>query len=459
MSERTVLLAEALGNWVLAWTLVVLAVVLWIRVQRPRRSAIRYGGWLLATFAGAVLLPVVVAVGPRVSWSEVVGLLRRAPAVPERLDRAVAFRSWFDDQPMSFRPESVAASEDRLAGPAESVLLSGRAEPPSSRVEQPQGPAVDRWLMIALGIWGAGFLLFAARLCWSALRIQSLLATLEPIAAEGLETELESARLALGITRRVRVGTHPEIAAPMCVGLHRPVILWPTQENCPMNTCERLASLTHELAHLHHGDDRVALLAEIWRSLTWFYPPVHLAVACLRREREYRCDDIAAAKLDTPEHYAQWLLDLAPVRVSPPLPSLAASLLGGTSLADRIRRIVRGELKWAQPIRRRRWAMLALLAFLTLGAAGSVRLIGFASRAVADEPADAPLPEVTSQELAAKIREAMKPYDDKGLFRVVFSVTTDTNWNALSRSRSWFRSAGGPGTRAMGRDGARSTIR
>ena len=36
----------------------------------------------------------------------------------------------------------------------------------------------------------------------------------------------------------------------MCVGLLRPVILWPTPENCPMSPGERLASLTHELAHL-----------------------------------------------------------------------------------------------------------------------------------------------------------------------------------------------------------------
>ncbi len=428
MSDRMVLMVEALGHWVLAWTLVVLAVVLWIRVQRPRRSAIRYGGWLLATFGGLALLPVVVAVGPRVSWSEVVGLVRNVPAVAGQSDGAIAFRSWFDDQPTSFPSESVVNREDHLGNGTESNLLSGRAAPPAARVEPPTRPSIDRWLMIALGIWGAGLLVFAARLCWSARRIRSLLAGLEPIALDGLEAELDSARGALKIRRRVRVGTHPEIAAPLCFGLLRPVILWPTTENCPMSPSERLASLTHELAHLHHGDDWVALLAEIWRSLTWFYPPVHLAVACLRREREYRCDDMAAAKLDTPEHYAQWLLDLAQVRFSVPPPFLAASLLGGASLVDRIRRIVRGELGWARPISRRRWVMLALLAFVTLAAAGSVRLIGFAGRAIADEPAGAPLPRVSSQELAAKIRAAMKPYDDIGSIRVVFSETRDTNW-------------------------------
>ena len=41
MSERAWLLAEeALGHWLLAWTLVVLAVVLWIRVRRPRRPPV-----------------------------------------------------------------------------------------------------------------------------------------------------------------------------------------------------------------------------------------------------------------------------------------------------------------------------------------------------------------------------------------------------------------------------------
>jgi uncharacterized GH25 family protein len=99
------------------------------------------------------------------------------------------------------------------------------------------------------------------------------------------------------------------------------------------------------------------------------------------------------------EHDAQGLLDLAPV-------------------------------KSVQQISPRRWAMLALVAFLTLGSAGSVRLIGFAGKAMADEPADALLPKVTPQELAVKLRVAMKPYDDVGAIRVVFSMTTNTTWGA-----------------------------
>ena len=141
MSERAWLLAEARGHWLLAWTLVVLAVVLWIRIQRPRGPAIRYGGWLLATFAGAALFPLVVAVGPRVSWSDLLGLLRVAPSVPDQSENSIAFQSWFDNRPTSFRPESVTASEERLADTTETVTRVVFAEQPPSRT----GPTPPLW--------------------------------------------------------------------------------------------------------------------------------------------------------------------------------------------------------------------------------------------------------------------------------------------------------------------------
>jgi peroxiredoxin len=58
-----------------------------------------------------------------------------------------------------------------------------------------------------------------------------------------------------------------------------------------------------------------------------------------------------------------------------------------------------------------------------------VLVLWAAGRAMADEPADAPLPEITRAQLAAKIREAMGRYDGKGLFRVVFTDTHNTNVN------------------------------
>ena len=59
--------------------------------------------------------------------------------------------------------------------------------------------------------------------------------------------------------------------------------------------------------------------------------------------------------------------------------------------------------------------------------AGLVLLAGFAGRVAADEPADGPLPEITPAQLAAKLREAMGRYDDRGTLRVVFTETKDTD--------------------------------
>ena len=55
-------------------------------------------------------------------------------------------------------------------------------------------------------------------------------------------------------------------------------------------------------------------------------------------------------------------------------------------------------------------------------------VLAFVGRAAADEPADEPLPELTPAQLAAKLREAMGRYDDRGSIRVVFTDTRDTNW-------------------------------
>ncbi len=241
-------------------------------------------------------------------------------------------------------------------------------------------------MLLALGAWFAGFLAFGSRLIGSSLRIRMMLASLDFAIPTDLEDGKENVRRDQGIRRPVRIGIHPDIVAPMCVGLFRPIILWPTSENCPMNPGQRLASLTHEMAHLRHGDDVIALLAELWRALAWFFPPVHFTLARLNREREYRCDDMAARTLESPEDYACWLLDLAPVSVKSPPPLLAASLLGRTSLAARIGRIARGELRWARPLGRRSRMVLILMATLLLATAGSVRLIGLDARAKPPSP-------------------------------------------------------------------------
>src|SRR5436190_12383141 len=95
MSEHTWQGIEVLGHWLLAWTVVVGFIAVWIFCARPRRATVRYGGWLVATFAGAALLPALVGVGPRVTWHQVYALLGRPDRFVE--DRGETFPTWFTE--------------------------------------------------------------------------------------------------------------------------------------------------------------------------------------------------------------------------------------------------------------------------------------------------------------------------------------------------------------------------
>lgn len=406
MSEHAWRCVEWLGHWALAWTLVVAGVAAWLTIARPSRVALRYAGWLWATFAGAVLAPMVLAVGPLLSWRDALDLIQPASAAPAR--SSARFVSWFEGYAAVAHhdvPEAPRVREGQQPTPLP-PFEGGR---PAPLAREDLSTQEDRWLAIAMMAWAAGSSGFAARLIWAAVRVRALVAESTASVPPEREDEMQSIRRALGLRRPVRLAVHPGIRAPMCVGLLRPVILLPTEENCPMTPGQRRASLAHELAHLSHLDDWVGLLAELWRSASWFYPPVHWTLGRLYLEREARCDEIASRHLEGPECYARWLLDLAPITVRPPV--LASSLLGGTDLAARIRRLLDGRPRPTHPMTRLRRGLLAVLAVSLLATAGSVRLIGFAARAGETESPDAPLPEITREALAERIVESRKRYE------------------------------------------------
>jgi beta-lactamase regulating signal transducer with metallopeptidase domain len=441
MSERLWSLIEIFGHWSLAWSVVVGLILLWLRVARPRRAAVRYAGWLLATFAGLALLPVVVKVDPRTSWREILAAVRPTQDAPH--NPPALFRSWFDGMPASAGPRKLATIDER--GPDHfpaNAPTTGARQTVTALTAEPQRSAGELWLLIALLVWAAGVAMYIVRLARSVIQVRVLVARLNWSVPLELTAELETLRAELGIRRGVRLAIQPEIAAPMCVGLIRPIILWPAAENCPMSLRQQRASLTHELAHLRHADDWVLLVAELWRALSWFFLPVHFTLVRARRECEFRCDDLAAAKLETPERYAAWLLDLAPVRVVPPL--LVSSLTGGVSVADRVRRIAEGELRWAKPLARRQLALMGSLAIVLVGGAASVRFVGFVSPAKeAGARTDAPLPDITPQELGKKMRSAWEKLD-YGLLEVEFDETRNMNWR--------------PGAQPAGEKGAQTLL-
>ena len=73
MSEHAWQWVEAFAQWLLAWSVVLGVVSSYLVLTNVRRPGIRYVGWLLATFSGVVLLPVVISLSPVVSWRQITG--------------------------------------------------------------------------------------------------------------------------------------------------------------------------------------------------------------------------------------------------------------------------------------------------------------------------------------------------------------------------------------------------
>jgi beta-lactamase regulating signal transducer with metallopeptidase domain len=119
---------------------------------------------------------------------------------------------------------------------------------------------------------------------------------------------LASATHALG-AEPVAIAFSDQIAAPVTVGILRPLILLPSAQ--PVQRDALVAVLGHELAHVRRHDALVQLVIEIVSLPLAFHP----LVALLRRQaaiaREVACDELVTPALVESRHYARVLLSIA----------------------------------------------------------------------------------------------------------------------------------------------------
>jgi len=396
MSEHLAGWADSAGHWLLAWAVVVAAVVALRAVCRPRRASVRYGGWLLATFAGVGLLLTVWAVSPVVTWKEIGNRFGWPPSGQEG-SLVEDFSSSFETDesrevavwPTGAGSEpSVTTSVNEGATLGEPTAHSALGASPVVEPDASGMSAVTKreWsgfsvMSAVFWVWLTGFCFFLGRLARHAWLARGLVRHgLTTISTEASDT-YQAMRRRLGMARDVRLAVHEEITTPVCVGAIRPVILWPAADNDRFNRRERAAAMAHELAHLRRYDEWVNFAAELWRAVTWFFPPVHWTIARFRREQEFLCDDLAARELESPADYAQMLLQLTPVRLGPNV--LCFTIERGFEASKRVRRLIDPEMRCVLPPSRLQMIFLVVLGLLLVAGAGSLRLVGFSNRSIA----------------------------------------------------------------------------
>jgi hypothetical protein len=163
----------------------------------------------------------------------------------------------------------------------------------------------------------------------------------------------------------VDVRMSDDLAMPVTFGS---TILLPA-EYADWSEAKRLAVLSHERAHVAHGDFYVLLLAAFNRAVFWFNPLAWWQLVRMAELAEIISDDAALEMLNDPPSYAGILLDFAGGLEEPPV---ATAMARACTLRKRVERILSGT---AVPTRmgwRKRALVAIALAPVVMFSAGAV---------------------------------------------------------------------------------------
>ena len=116
---------------------------------------------------------------------------------------------------------------------------------------------------------------------------------------------------ALGIIRPVALGVCDRLAAPILLGVVRPLILLPPAALAGWSPEQLEMALLHELAHVRRFDNLVNLAQRLIESLLFFHPAVWWVSGWVRLEREHCCDRMVVARTGRARPYAELLAELA----------------------------------------------------------------------------------------------------------------------------------------------------
>jgi hypothetical protein len=170
-----------------------------------------------------------------------------------------------------------------------------------------------------------------------------------------------AADLAAGLNVRVS----DDVAMPVTFGS---TVLLPVGY-ADWSEAKRLAVLSHERAHVAHGDFYVLLLAAFNRAVFWFNPLAWWQLVRMTELAEIISDDAALEMLNDPPSYAGILLDFAGGLEEPPV---ATAMARACTLRKRVERILSGTAVPARVGWRKRALVAIALAPAVMICAGAV---------------------------------------------------------------------------------------
>lgn len=139
--------------------------------------------------------------------------------------------------------------------------------------------------------------------------VRSLLRRARPPVGHGSLVALThdfAARMQVRVPRVVFLDACP--GGALTVGCRRPVVAIDPALLQTLDAAEIEGLIAHELAHIRRRDAPLGLVVGVFRDLTFFLPPLHLAGGWLRREQEESADELASAHTGRPAALASGIL-------------------------------------------------------------------------------------------------------------------------------------------------------
>lgn len=184
-------------------------------------------------------------------------------------------------------------------------------------------------------------------------------------APDGTEYDLAAltrARERAGVMRAVRLVRSRSISTPATVGMLRPIIVVPSDNQLADAELETI--LTHECAHIARHDNLLGIFESIAGCALWFHPLVWMARRVLDAAREEACDAIVLASGDT-DIYVTALGKICGAAIAPRVAGI--SCIVSNTIHERMEAIMRFGTSRPLPHRAVTATIVALFAAGTIG--------------------------------------------------------------------------------------------
>jgi beta-lactamase regulating signal transducer with metallopeptidase domain len=359
-----------------------IVIAVWIALRLlPRRAlnaSTRYALWW-AVLAFTIALPCAYLPVYKTTESE----------LPKPV-RAVALPSATAVQPPAVAParralERTAPRPRRAAAVPEKAPQSVPAVKPSGRALQIPWPSFPlrisgaRWPAWVVWGWLTASLLLLARLAAGYARLHRICSRADDAPAALKERAEDWAAVCGASTRKLRLASSAEIAAPVAVGPWRPTILIPSALLGQLGDEELDQLGLHEAAHLARRDDFALLVQRAIEALFALHPVVRWIGRQIDLEREIACDDLVIASMGRPRSYAACLTRIVELSGGVRSSLVAAAAVEGRShLAQRVEMLLdKTRHRGTRLLRGRLGVTILAAAAVTWLAAQSPALVSF----------------------------------------------------------------------------------